>query len=619
MTTSDPRGSHLGAARAALLVAATYFYFLLFAEFAFLELMNGCLATEGPRAPMAALALGGVLGGFIAARLLRAKPHTPLLIVSYVGAAYAAWLATYADDAIGFTSVAAMIGLFLGANTVTLAASLAARVRKAQLGRVVGAGTGLAYAVCNIPGVFNAKPEGQTLAAATIALAGALLALSSRREPEQRAVTVSRPALPLPFAPWILVFLALVWLDSAAFYIIQHTEALKRSTWTGAWQLGGNAVVHLGAALVAGIVLDLAKPRTVVTAAWIALLLACLALKGFGSGLPAGPLYAVGVSLYSTAFVHRAAYDGRPLAIAFLFGIAGWLGSALGIGMAQDLHTIPWAILALSALPLFARSPRNAGWLAGAMLVLLLLGRAPSLKAADEAAIQQGREVYIAEGCLHCHSQYVRPQVSADRERWGPTHPLDQLLAEKPPLPGNRRQGPDLSNVGNRRSTEWNRLHLQQPRAVSPGSRMPSYAHLFRSDANRGEALLAYLAALGSETQIERQEVVQRWAPLSGEIPLSPRASAGLFVRQCAQCHGDTGEGNGPLARLLTGRPPNWQRDPWRRVSHGDPREVARVIKFGVPGTAMAGHETWSDAEILGLAQHVIRLHHAVAHENPGG
>lgn len=114
--------------------------------------------------------------------------------------------------------------------------------------------------------------------------------------------------------------------------------------------------------------------------------------------------------------------------------------------------------------------------------------------AQDAAQVRRGREVYIAEGCIHCHSQYVRPGT-IDEERYGPPKALPDLEKQRPPLFGNRRQGPDLQNVGDRRTTDWIRRQLQKPRDVIPGSRMPSYAHLFRG--GDGEALIAYLLSLG--------------------------------------------------------------------------------------------------------------------------
>jgi cytochrome c oxidase cbb3-type subunit 2 len=112
-----------------------------------------------------------------------------------------------------------------------------------------------------------------------------------------------------------------------------------------------------------------------------------------------------------------------------------------------------------------------------------------------EDLVALGRRVYVSEGCIHCHSQYVRP-VGRDTELWGARTTPGQALSQEPVLIGNRRQGPDLANVGLRRDAGWNRLHLTAPAAVVPGSRMPSYRHLVEGDGTRGEALLAYLDSL---------------------------------------------------------------------------------------------------------------------------
>jgi cbb3-type cytochrome oxidase cytochrome c subunit len=118
-----------------------------------------------------------------------------------------------------------------------------------------------------------------------------------------------------------------------------------------------------------------------------------------------------------------------------------------------------------------------------------------SASSAEEDPVAFGREVYISEGCIHCHSQYVRP-VGQDMELWGARTTVEQALGQEPVLIGNRRQGPDLANVSERRNIGWNRLHLIEPGAVVPDSRMPSYRHLFERDAARGESLLIYLDSL---------------------------------------------------------------------------------------------------------------------------
>jgi len=115
-----------------------------------------------------------------------------------------------------------------------------------------------------------------------------------------------------------------------------------------------------------------------------------------------------------------------------------------------------------------------------------------------EDPVSLGRKVYISEGCIHCHSQYVRP-VGKDQQLWGPTTSPMHALEQSPVLIGNRRQGPDLANAALRRPREWNRIHLIEPSAIVPGSRMPSYRHLFEDGNPRGEALLAYLDSLKPE------------------------------------------------------------------------------------------------------------------------
>jgi len=250
----------------------------------------------------------------------------------------------------------------------------------------------------------------------------------------------------------------------------------------------------------------------------------------------------------------------------------------------------------------------------GRIMLGLILGLLPGLPAAaqDEAAlIRRGRAVYVAEGCIHCHSQYVRPHT-ADAGRWGPVHSLAEVEAPRPPLLGNRRQGPDLQNVGARRSAEWQRLHLQAPRALTPGSRMPAYAHLFDAGRPDGEALVAYLGSLGAATQDDWWLAAAQWVPAPATLP-PPRATGRLFKNYCASCHGATGRGDGPLAARLSRPPRDFTRAEWLYFPRlADPaaeqRALARIIKFGLPGGAMAGHEYLSDGEITALAAYVQAL-----------
>jgi cytochrome c oxidase cbb3-type subunit 2 len=588
---------------------------------------------------------------------------------------------------------AAAIGAATGLLTVTLATGLRTLLGTARFGLAVGAGTGLAYLVCNLPPLFEGSPATQSWTAAAVCLAAAgLAARGSHRSATalQPTPVASAPAVagrsggplawapheaqlrPFGFATLLLSFLALVWLDSAAFAVIQETLALKGLTWAGGGRQLTLGTVHLLAALAAGWAIDRGRLRSLLLIAGglFAVAFGLLFDPQLASRI-AGPIYAVGISLYSVALVaYPARHGDAPGRVAvrwraaLLFGIAGWIGSALGVGMAQDLHTVPapfvWTVMAvLLASALLSQAGRGAaGWgvagrgvagrgprLRGVLTSLLRAhrwtflaaviaavlygwvaplgiaqagqvreepaGRPPNL--GSSAAIARGREVYIAEGCIHCHSQYVRP-AGRDVELWGPHRPFDR--AQRPMLLGNRRQGPDLATAGARRSAAWHRLHLLAPRALSPASRMPSYAHLFADGSGRGDDLVAYLASLGADDARARYELAQA-LPMEGVAEqlatASPARGAALFARHCAACHGPRAQGDGPLAPSVSTPAMNLTKPAFVLVSWGpgaEPLELglARAVRFGIANTSMAGHETLSDAEVADLVAFVRAL-----------
>ncbi len=122
-------------------------------------------------------------------------------------------------------------------------------------------------------------------------------------------------------------------------------------------------------------------------------------------------------------------------------------------------------------------------------------------QAAD--TIRHGRKVYVAEGCWHCHSQFIRP-VSNEDKRWGPPSKSWEYNNElqRPVMFGTRRVGPDLTREGGRRSNDWHAAHFYRPRDTSPLSVMPDYPWFFDGDAGRpnrrGFAIITYMQWLGS-------------------------------------------------------------------------------------------------------------------------
>ncbi len=89
----------------------------------------------------------------------------------------------------------------------------------------------------------------------------------------------------------------------------------------------------------------------------------------------------------------------------------------------------------------------------------------------------QGRDIYIREGCVNCHSQMVRP-FRSETERYGEYSKAGEFVYDHPFLWGSKRTGPDLHREGGKYSNAWHFNHLLDPTTMSPGSIMPSYPWL---------------------------------------------------------------------------------------------------------------------------------------------
>ncbi len=89
----------------------------------------------------------------------------------------------------------------------------------------------------------------------------------------------------------------------------------------------------------------------------------------------------------------------------------------------------------------------------------------------------QGRDLYIREGCVSCHSQMIRP-FRSETERYGDYSKAGEFVYDHPFLWGSKRTGPDLQREGGKYSNAWHFNHLMDPRTISPGSIMPEYGWL---------------------------------------------------------------------------------------------------------------------------------------------
>ena len=110
----------------------------------------------------------------------------------------------------------------------------------------------------------------------------------------------------------------------------------------------------------------------------------------------------------------------------------------------------------------------------------------------------EGRDIYIRESCMVCHSQMIRP-FRAETERYGHYSVAGEFVYDRPFQWGSKRTGPDLHRVGGRYSDEWHRAHLMNPRDVVPESIMPGYPWLAKNklDGSDVQKKMQVLRTLG--------------------------------------------------------------------------------------------------------------------------
>jgi cytochrome c oxidase cbb3-type subunit I/II len=88
-----------------------------------------------------------------------------------------------------------------------------------------------------------------------------------------------------------------------------------------------------------------------------------------------------------------------------------------------------------------------------------------------------GRDIYIREGCVGCHSQMIRP-FRSETERYGDYSKAGEFVYDHPFLWGSKRTGPDLHRIGGKYPDAWHYNHMDDPSSTSPGSIMPRYPWL---------------------------------------------------------------------------------------------------------------------------------------------
>ena len=232
---------------------------------------------------------------------------------------------------------------------------------------------------------------------------------------------------------------------------------------------------------------------------------------------------------------------------------------------------------------------------------------------------ERGRQVYMGNGCVYCHSQYVRPQDwnAAGGSKAGRVAQAGDYVFQKTMLLGTERTGPDLSQEGGVHPNDWHRAHFRNPRYTSPNSIMPQISYLEEREL---EDLISYVQSLGGKaadarrtTLEEKQKEVMKawdtsyethlaqikemvpesWRELKSALPPTQRSllhGKQIFVTNCTGCHGVYGDGRGPASQFMKPDPANFQRIELQLgASDG---QYYQYLLMGLPGTSMPA---WGD------------------------
>jgi cytochrome c oxidase cbb3-type subunit 2 len=225
------------------------------------------------------------------------------------------------------------------------------------------------------------------------------------------------------------------------------------------------------------------------------------------------------------------------------------------------------------------------------------------------AAEQEGRKIYIQNGCTYCHTQFIRYVdwgLGAERIALAGDYIQDQ-----PHLLGSERTGPDLSQEGGEHPDDWHLAHYTNPRFTRPNSLMPSFEFL---GINKIKALIAYKQSLGfrdADFRVERQKlwkkraveayesgpaknvdwlhsiVPEPWRKLPNpylSTDVGLKRGHRIYEDYCIGCHGPIGDGMGPAEPFLYPPPLNFTILKGRGISGGI---LYYQIMNEITGTAM--------------------------------
>jgi len=180
---------------------------------------------------------------------------------------------------------------------------------------------------------------------------------------------------------------------------------------------------------------------------------------------------------------------------------------------------------------------------------------------------QEGRDLYLREGCYTCHSQQVRP-FKTETDRYGAYSLAGESIYDRPFQFGSRRTGPDLARVGGKYANSWHWIHFRNPREIETRSNMPAFAFLQEAalDTSLTRRKLEVLRGLGSpysdaeianaETDARAQMANIVESLRSGGITLSDleaRSEAVALIAYVQRLGRDLASNGAPLASAQVG------------------------------------------------------------------
>jgi cytochrome c oxidase cbb3-type subunit I/II len=147
-----------------------------------------------------------------------------------------------------------------------------------------------------------------------------------------------------------------------------------------------------------------------------------------------------------------------------------------------------------------------------------------------------GRDIYIREGCVNCHTQMVRP-FRSETERYGEYSKAGEFVYDHPFLWGSKRTGPDLHRIGGKYPDSWHYYHMLEPGAISQGSIMPSYPWLFTQQIDKDETSgkISALRTIGVPYETNYEESANKDLEAQASKIRANLKSEGIEVRDDAE------------------------------------------------------------------------------------